>query len=323
MEKHENVYKRFLPLLPRYEPIILDSSAVSTWKECNRLYFYKYVLAKVPKGSEAPLAFGSAYHLFRERLSTTFLDWCKASPGNNYKNYPDSLLLGCIKDAIKLYAESGAEPPKGDRFDFLTIGRLSDSCRVAYVEWLTERKQGVVEVLATEFPFNFEYANGNRTSLRVDEIISVNGKYVIRDFKASSVKPEYYRKQLEPKDQAFRYILGVRKATGKRINDIWFQQLYNDKPTKTDNKGPLIKTHIVSVTESQLEEWEYEQQKIHIDINRSRELDIYPMLDNPYHCSRCAFRPICLANNANHAYSLLESSFKTHIWDNLEGGKDG
>lgn len=325
MEKHENVKRRWLPLLPRYEPIILDSSAIGTEKKCQRAFFWQYVLAKVPKDEKVNLVFGSAYHKFREGLSKAYRSWRAISPSNDYRNFPDSYLLASIKGARECFNRGGGAPPKGARYDWLNESRLIESCSVAYNFWLNERKAGSIEVLESEFPFNFEYASGNRTSIKVDELVSDNGRYRARDFKASVVNPQYYVKQLEPRDQAYRYILGLRRATGKRIDSIMFEQLYNDAPTKANPAGKCeIHTHIIGVTESQLEAWEYNQQKVHDDINRARELDIYPMVDDGYICTKgfggapCAYLPLCLANNDNHVYSLLESNYKTHIWDNME-----
>lgn len=327
---HKDVLKRFLPLLDRHEAIIPDSSRTQTWKKCNRLFFYQYVINKVPKGNPVYIYFGDAYHRFREVLSKGWFE--HVTSGGSWENFPDSYLLKAITAALQRYDKGGAEPPEDDRFGFLTKSRLVLSCRYAYNHWLQEKKKGEFKVLQTEVASNFRLKDGSSKSFRIDELVEWNGKLWIRDFKASTKQPAYYRYQLPFKDQPYTYILAAKRHTGRKIEGIIFEQMFNEKSKgekKTILVGPEIHSHIVTFTESQLEEWEYEQAGINRQMLDARINDVYPMVQDEYQCTRgfspeegakkfggCPYSELCISNNQNHMMAKIISDFKTYIWDN-------
>lgn len=322
MEKHTNVLKRFLPVLERYEPVVLDSSAMTTYKACPRLFFYQYVLARVPKVSPVYIRFGSAYHKFREILSKRYKTWILENPTSSIDNFPDPFLLEAIKGAIDLFTKEGGDPPPQDRHSHLTKGRLFASCKLAYEWWKNEKRQNQIIVIGIEDSINFEYANGNRKCGRVDEEVEWNGKLWIRDFKCSGKDPKYYPKSLAIKDQAYTYILGASSLSGRKVEGIIYEQMYNDKPTKTTQKGPSIHPHLVQFTHSQMTNWEYEQQLWHEQINRSRELDVYPMAENDMRCVWCSYYDVCNSMNENQMVAKLNNEFKHKVWDNMNPNDD-
>lgn len=317
MEKHTNVLRRFLPILERYEPIILDSSAITTYKTCSRLFFYQYVLAKVSKDSKPYIRFGSAYHKFREILSKRYKTWRIENPTLDIDSFPDGFLLEATKAALDLFTKEGGDPNPQDRHAHLTKGRLFASIKIAYEYWKDEKRKGQVIVIGVEDSINFQYANGNRKCGRVDESIEWNGKLWIRDFKCSGKDPKYYPKSLKIKDQAYTYLTGAASLSGRKVEGIIYEQMYNDKPTKTTQKGPSIHPHIIQFTPAQLKNWDYEQQLIHEQINRSRELDIYPMCENDLRCVWCDYYEVCDAMNENQMIAILNNKFKHKIWDNM------
>lgn len=320
MDTHVNVKRRFLPLLDRHEPIIQDSSAITTWKTCPRLYFYKYVLARVTKDQKPYLYFGKGYHKFRELLSYAYNKHCEVI-GNNIINFPDTAILSAIKGAMAEYDLGGGEPIAGTRYDFLTKARLFQSCQVAFKHFYEEKKLGQIEVVGIEVPINFTYSDGRRKSGRCDELVLWNKGLWLRDFKCSAKDPKYYPKSLKIKDQAYTYITGMNKVSGgQTIKGILYEQMYNDKPLKSgDNgkKGPAIHTHIVQYTPSQLKNWEFEQSFVHQSIDLARELDIYPMAENDMRCHWCDYYDVCDSLNENQMTGMLKNNFKIHIWDNM------
>jgi hypothetical protein len=335
MDYHKDVLKRFLPLLDRHEAIVPDSSRIQTWKKCNRLFFYQYVINRVPKGNPVYIYFGDAYHRFREVLSKGWFE--HASAGGTLETFPDSYLSKAILAALSKYDKGGPEPSKDDRFGFLTKTRLILSCKYAYHHWLKEKKEGQFKVLQTEVASNFRLKDGSIKSFRMDELVEWNGKLWVRDFKASTKQPAYYKYQLPFKDQPYTYVLAAQRHTGRKVEGIIFEQMFNEKSKKgsSDKKeveilvGPEIHSHIVTFTQSQLEEWEYEQAEINRQILSARIHDIYPMVQDEYQCTRgfspdeggkkfggCPYSELCVSNNQNHMMARILSEFKHYVWDN-------
>jgi hypothetical protein len=315
MEKHENVPRRILKTFERFEPIILDSSAITEYKACNRKFWYHYVLGRVPKEDEVYFRFGTAYHKFREILSRLWLSHVSDNSSvNNISNFHNDGVVNAIVEALRLYNKLGGNPSTSGRYDFLTASRLQESCSAAWDAFVSERKMGKIQIVAIEQAFNIEYANGNRKCGRFDETILYEGKPYPRDYKASAVNPDYYIQQLDPKDQAYTYTIASSKLSGETCNGIYYEQLYNDKHTKSEKKGPKIVTHIVKFTPQQLRNWESEQEFVHASINRSRELDIYPMSEG-YQCQYCKYKKACRAMSENMMGAELNSNFKFKLWD--------
>jgi hypothetical protein len=224
------------------------------------------------------------------------------------------VVANAIVESIRLFNKLGGNPRLNSRYDFLTTSRLQESCVLAWDNFIAERKAGKFVIIALEQSFNIEYANGNRKCGRFDETVLYEGKPYPRDFKASATNPDYYPQQLDPKDQAYTYTIAASKLSGETVNGIFYEQLWNDKHTKSEKKGPKIVTHLIKFTPQQLRNWEYEQVFIHEMINKSRELDIYPM-DEQYACQRCAYKKVCRAMSENMMGAELNTNFKFHLWD--------
>lgn len=317
--------RRFLPMLERYEPVVLDSSAITAFKKCRRLFFFEYVISKKLKDEMPYLYFGGAYHKFREYLEIGWKHYIKDLGVHTLSRvalvdgFPNAYLLEAIKQARALFKKSGGDPtPGSSKWDFMTDARLIHTCTVAFAYWKAEKIAGNIEVIEVEIPINFLYANGNRKCGRMDQLIKWQGKLWVRDFKCSGKNPAWYPKQLQIKDQAYTYITGATIASGQRIEGIIYEQMYNEKDTKKDGqRGPSIHSHMIQYTPKQLANWNLEQELIHKQIDMCREMDMYPMSENDMACQWCNYNEVCQGMNENMMMSTLTNKFKTRIWDNM------
>ncbi len=283
---------KFLPNMKRSEPFIMDSTAYKGWVECRRKYFYRFVLGKVPIGNkyQVILDFGSAYHKFRELLET-------------------SGYAVAMKYALSVVLPE--QDPKS-KFAFYNGQRLIKTCQKAFEHVQEEKKEGKFEVLAVEQPFNVEVAPGLFTGGRADQIVRWMGKIWGRDFKTTTKDKATFQKQLDPNDQAMRYIVGESKVTGQEVAGIIFEAVYNSK-----TEGPTIYSVLSTRNQWQKEIWLAEQEVVARDLKNARELDIWPM-DTAGKCDWCPYHPVCRASSAGSMEGILKQNYKYEPWDHTK-----
>jgi hypothetical protein len=298
--EHPKPYK-FFPEFERMEPLILDHTAMIAAKACLRKYFFQIVLGATPRGEVAPyFAFGSAYHKFREVLEIAHRE---KSP----TPYKDALV-----SAVKYWGEAtgGKDPQLGTKWDFLTRARLMKSCEVAHEKWLEEKKQGKIEVLAVEQPFNVEVADSEFTSGRFDQIVRWNGKIYGRDFKTSSKEGAFYARGLDPNDQFTRYTFAEQQLSGQRVEGQIIEVLYNSK-----KEGPRITPYLSTRTQWQLDDWKADEIFMRETLNRAREQDRWPKQE--HNCSFCQFHSVCKMGSMGSQQAKLKQEFSQKPWDNM------
>lgn len=284
--------KRFMTKYERCEPTIRDNTAIITAKTCLRKYFLQIVLGFRPKETKEYFVFGSAYHKFREALGKD----------NNLTS-----ALGAVMTHWKKY---GKEPVVGTQYDFLTGGRLLQSCNVAYAHVMKEKATGQIEIISSEQTFQVMLSDG-KTAIggRADQIIRWNGKLWGRDFKTSSKLGKFYERTLEPNNQFTLYTLAESKLHGERVLGQRIEVLYNTK-----NEGPKVIPYITQRTEDQLARWEFEVIWFeHNILAKCREEDMYPMEEA--HCPFCPFHSVCKQPTEGAMMAQLESKFHQVPWD--------
>lgn len=299
--EHPKPY-RFMGEFERMEPLILDHTAIINAKTCMRKYFFAIVLGMNPRGDPMPyFAFGSAYHKFREVLEISYRDNPNGTP------YKDALIA-----AVKYWGEatSGKEPQLGTKWDFLTRARLMKSCEVAYEKWKEEKKQGKIEVLAIEQPFNVELGEGEYTSGRFDQIVRWNGKVWGRDFKTSSKEGAFYARGLDPNDQFTRYTYAEQQLAGTKVEGQIIEVLYNSK-----KEGPRVTPYLSTRTQWQLEDWKADEMFMRETIARAREQDRWPKQE--HNCSFCQFHSVCKMGSEGSQRAKLKQEFTQKPWDNM------
>lgn len=320
MELREHPNRSFMEKFERFEPLILDSTAIKLAKMCKRKYFFQIVLGKVQRGTPVYFTYGTAYHKFRELLELSYM-------GNN-EHYPDAPMKeGDFKGALIAATNywdkvQGADPPVGDKFDFMTRTRLQQSCFMAYQYWLEEKRKNQIQVLVVEQAFNVELGEGTGefTSGRFDQIIRWNGRVWGRDFKTSSKDGMYYQRGLTPNDQFTRYTYAESKLSGERVSGQLIEVLYNGKSTKAGPKGPTITPYPVARTDFELSDWERDELVIRKELQLARETDTW--VKNEEHCTFCHFHSVCKTGTLASQMSKLEYEFETREWDNTKVGVD-
>jgi hypothetical protein len=317
LDEHPIEKRRFMRKYDRFEPKIKDSYAIATLKKCPRLYFLHIVLGRVPKEDAPYFAWGSAYHKFREVLEKAYgfgherpivFDESRAA-----ESYATAAQAGLL-----YWKRNGKDQPPDSKYAFMTTERLLKSFIHAYRHWTREKLQGKIEVLAVEFPFNVQLADGSSTSGRGDQLIRWNGKPWGRDFKTTSQDLDFYSRSLEPNDQFTRYTLAEGKMTGEEIQGQFIEVLYNGKPSKKDPHGPEIKEFTTSRTGWQLAEFEKGQTIVNKTLDLYREYDNYPMYEPA--CRFCPFHSVCSKVSETAMMAHLEQHYITRPWDNTKIG---
>lgn len=290
----------------------MDSTAMTTFMTCPRKYFYRIVLGYTPKTTQPYFAFGSAYHKFRETL-TLVMD-----SKLDGKSYTEEQALLLASAAAISYADKHLKTPiKGtSSFDFLTLDRLKLSLVTSFKHWKEERKRGQIKVLAPEQPFSIQLPDGTWIAGRYDEIVSWNGRLWVRDFKTSSKQGPWYERGLEPNDQFTRYAYAASQLSGKHIQGVVVEVLFNSK-----TQGPEIKTYTTGRTKSQIDNWLKEHLWWVKQIDSCRDVDMWPM--NPKSCAMCEFHKVCKAPSESGQMSVLKTDFKHSPWDCSKVEQDG
>lgn len=303
--------KKFMPRFDRVEPLILDATAITEYKDCPRRYFFKIVLGFTPKETAVYFTFGTAYHKFREELELNKGDF-----------------KGALLRALTYWDKTqGDDPVVGSsKFDFMTRLRLMQSCKIGYEHYLKEKTQGIIEVLSVEQPFNVELkpGTGHYTSGRFDQIIRRHGKVWGRDFKTTSKPLAYYERGCTPNDQFTRYTFAESLLTGERVQGQFIEVLFNAKgPKKSptiENTGPVITTFMVSRTDFEIADWLEDEIFLRDTIQKSREEDRWPK--NEKSCTFCIFHSVCKIGSEGGQMNRLLTEFVQREWDNTKVGVD-
>lgn len=288
---------RLMPGLPRSEPFYLDSTAYKTLRICRRKYFYKHVLGRVVPVSynQINLDFGSHYHKFRELLEK-----------EGYRKALDYIMA----------AKLPFVDPKS-KYAFLDNHRLAKTCQLAYEDWALEKKQGKIEVIASEQPFTIEIAPDVWIGGRADEIIRFNNRLWGRDWKSTSKEKQKFVKTIEISDQADRYIAGEGAMHGQKIQGIMFDVAYNAKTV-----GPELYTLQATRNDLQIAAWLEEEKLNHRELAVYRENDIWPM-DKTSNCDYCDYHKVCKSSNEVTMANILKTEYKFQPWDFIKGGQIG
>lgn len=302
----------------RHEPVIMDSTAVMTYKTCPRKYFYRIVLGFVPPIKYSYFAFGSAYHLFREVIEK---EWMKGE-----RDIKSIVLKGI--EAASDYCDKHLVTPLEGKWSFQTKDRLISSCLTASKWWKDEKDAGFIKVLASEQPFRLILPSnvqpeGIIIAGRADQIISVQGRIWGRDFKTTSqaggkgggLSP-FYSNTLEPNDQFTRYTYAetilqfgeLLDNPRSRVQGQYVEVLINNATS-----GPKIEALTTQRSKTQLEVWMTEHDEWMKFMAISRESDIWPM--NEKSCNFCEYRKVCTMSNVTTQMTVLNNEYEVEPWN--------
>lgn len=296
----------FMRPFTRFEPVIMDSTAMMTFKACPRKYFYRIVLGFDTKNPPPYFPFGSAYHRFREHFEKQIRLGAKEQEA----------FVTALANA-EAYADKHLKPQEpGSQWDFMTKARLRASCAEAFKHIMEERVRGKIEVVSFEQPFVLVLEDGTKVAGRADQIVKWNGKLWGRDFKTTSKLGPFYQRSLEPNDQFTRYTWAEGLLSQSEVVGQIVEVLYNSK-----REGPKIETFTTQRTKGQIERWKIEHRWWMDLIEKSRDTDMYPM--NEKSCWNCEFHSVCKAPSESGMMSQLKSYFKPKPWNCLNVEQEG
>lgn len=318
-EIHQPSKQLFMAKFDRYEPVVIDHTAIITAKKCLRMYFFQIVLGRVPRDEPVVFAWGSAYHKFREVLERAY------GIGDEMpKQFDEPKAMEAFQKAmqagIEYWQKNGSEQGPESNFSWMTSARLLRSFAVAFKHWVIEKKRGVIEVIAVEQPFNIELKDGTFRGGRADQIVRWSGRIWGRDFKTTSKDSAFYQRTLDPNEQFTGYTFCESKLTGgEQVQGQIVELLYNSKPTKKEERGPEIISLTASRTKWQLDEWE-EDHAFWVDIIKmARERDRYPLSE--VNCNWCPYHAVCKQGSEASQIYQLETSYKLRPWDHQHLGE--
>lgn len=300
---HDVPTRKFLPTLPRSEPLIKDHTAVKEFMTCKRKYFYRMVLGRTAKKTDLSsiFAWGSAVHKFAELYSV---------------NYD---LQEATAAAYPIFQKPVAGKPAWEHLDLDRFMLTLNALRVFFDD---ERKAGYVKTLATEAPFNLELPDGNQIGGRMDAIIKYGGQTWVRDYKTTTKPINYFIPRLDPNDQATRYVYGMSRMMGwdsvnqqsaAKAYGIEFFIIQNLRPTESEKKKPVIERKNITKSHEQLVMFEREQMFIHRMMDMCREADEWPM--EPTNCQWCDYAQVCRAATDASRVDRLKTQFLHEPWD--------
>lgn len=281
--------KNFMAKFDRYETIYQDHSAMDYLKKCDRQYFYRIVLGRVPQmqKNQTVLDFGTAYHKFKEVLERT-------------KDIKDA--IGAAKN-VKIQ-----EPELGSKWEFLTGSRLMKVMAIAYQAWEREKQLGKIEVIDVEMFWNVMLSDGTYVAGRMDQLVKWGGQIWNRDWKTSTKQITYFQSGTEPNDQVDRYNFGGSNLISAPLGGTIFDVMYHTKTVE-----PTITPVLATRTKSQIETWVKEQIHINTHLKSNRELDIWPKRETS--CYMCDYKSVCRKPTEASQMAELESRFKLSPWD--------
>lgn len=319
METHPHPNKTFMVRYERYEPTILDHTAMIAAKTCKRLYFYKIVLGRVTIEEAVYFAWGSSYHKFRHVLEVLY-GIGDAMPVKWTEDKAKEAYAEAAMQGLTYWKTHGKDQPLESKFAHMTTGRLIKSFQVAFKHWSQEKQRGAIIVLAAEQPFNIQLPDGSHRSGRADQIVRWGGKTWGRDFKTSSKDGAFFERTLDPNEQFTGYTYAEGRLAGEQVQGQLIEVLYNAKPTKYKENGPEIIELTASRTAYQLNMWEKEHMFYKRIIDMCRDEDTWPMEE--VGCSFCPYHVVCKQPSESSMMYQLETSYTVRPWDNTKVGHD-
>lgn len=306
METYQNVKQEFLPKYKRHEPVILDHTALITYKTCPRKYFYRMVLGFTDKETPAYFVLGGSYHKYREQFELTW----KSEEGLPFADRFDFSHLLAKDAAIKKWESKAKGKPLAlnTKWDWITIDRLKKSLEVTK-DWLQiEKKAGNIIVIATEQPFIVQIEKDIFYGGRADQVVKWNNRLWGRDFKTSSKEGAYFKRTLKPSNQFLGYTIAEELLHGSTVDGQLVEVLYNTKsnPPKITPYPNSFNVYEKGIWRKELVSWTEK-------IANSRKNDSYEMAE--VHCPFCPFHMVCTAGNENAMMATLESKYKIEPWD--------
>ena len=307
--------------LPVVEPSVFDNSMLSTFQRCPRKGFYIYGLQRAAVGVNFPIQFGVAYHKFREVLEELYIKLIKEGESSLEDSKTKTLIYElAFKKATaitRLKDQDGAEylgwkePPLEHKHAFLSLHRLDETCTEAFQIWLDEKNEGKTVIILAEQSFDLDLSNGERYGGRFDQLITMNKKLWLRDFKTTSRMGKGYGAKFDPDNQMAGYIWASQRLSDERVEGVVISVVYNTKL-----KGPEFFPFLSTRTEWQLKDW---------DADTGAEIETVRQHFKQGHFPKrtaacddfggCFFREACKRDGWPNIERWLEANTIHSVWD--------
>jgi len=311
--EYEEHNPRFMKQFPRHELLHKDHSGIIVAKGCLRKYFYREVINLVPRENNVIfLPWGTAYHIFQERLSELY-GYGENEPPRYDEEKAKASFKQAASEATKYWHEHGEDQKVGTKYDWFTTERFYASCVEAFEFWVNERKLGRVKIISIEQYFNVQIKDGRYVQGRTDEVVEIKDELWGRDYKSTSKPQEWFKNGLNPNNQIRTYTYGTSKLASRHVRGLLIQALYNGKSTKKGDKGPDVFEEIIEVSDYELNIWEEEQVQWNNILELCREKDIWPQ--NESQCSWCEYRIVCSKSSEASMVYTLENKFQHRLRD--------
>lgn len=297
---HENVPIKRFKGFTRNESVAIDSSALKEFQRCPRAYFFHYVLGYVPKEEKIWFAWGKAIHKFYEMAEINLA---------KTQNIDISGALA-LQKAVQEWGDTKDAPADNKKFAHMNKVNLSQVLTNAFKEWKKEKTAGIIKVIHTEMPFVVQLDNGIWISGRIDQVVSWSGREMIRDFKSTSKKWQWYKRSLFPADQFTRYVYAFRKLSGKPVVGVAVDVII------CNSEGLKFEREQTNYTVEELTRWEEAQLHWDAALKRCRETDNYPMVESA--CNFCDYREVCTTRGEQSQVYVLKTKFIKQVWDNAK-----
>lgn len=334
-------WKITLPLYPPEE--VMDNSTLSEYMRCPTRGLYKYGLRRGFEGKSYAIQYGLAYHAYRETVEKIMFERkCKMNdevhelglaaaskgwenpPPDHKKSHLDLVRLAkAISQArerieLEQHTKSVIITRPEEAFDLPLPFMLCKDCGYAHVE----------------VPEEYKCLNCGSSDLyiprhggRVDQFIqyqSLNNANMVRDFKTTGTKGEYYEEKFDPNAQIQGYVWAGSQLSGRNFDGALIETVYN---TKT--KGPEITQHYVTYTKGQQERWLASTMMNHSIIrhmwSRVDELGFLAFPQNTQACNDfggCHFRKACRTGGGWELNRWLEENTVYNHWDFTNPGEE-
>jgi RecB family exonuclease len=297
---HTDVPIKHFKGLKREEPVAIDSSAMKEFQKCPRAYFFRYILCFIPKDEKIWFAWGRSIHKFYEAAEV------------NLQKYNNIDIAGAlaIQSATNEWGDAKDPPPENKKFAHYNKQNLGKVLKILFNEWKKEKNGGIIQVVHSEMPFAVQLDNGVWSSGRIDQIIKWSGREMIRDFKTTTKKWAWYRRELFPSDQFTRYVYAYRKLSGKPIVSVAADVIIcNSEGVKNERDN-------FNFTNEELSRWEESMLYWDNVIKQCRETDHYPMVERS--CNFCDYRDVCTTRGESSQLYMLKTNFTRQVWDNAK-----
>lgn len=313
--------------LTRRAPFIhrsIDNTALQSFMECPRKYFFSMVLHRRKGGAtRPPLAYGTTWHKIMETHYATGGDEAAVQRAaimswEPHDSPDDHRTLERVLDAYRAYKQRYGEHDEDVRVWGRTVGFPENPI--------------VEQVAELAWPGSIHPYTG-----KIDRIYEQNGAVFIEDYKTTSALGATYFRQWDPSNQMMGYAWLGQLLTGRPIAGV---RINVHGVLKTTNK---FERQTILISPERLNEWSVNLQRWLEDINRRGE-QLEDTFDNPEFgggeltagdyafpanfnaCAgkygMCQYVDVCTMPRSVRA-RILENDFEHKPWDPTVGDDEG